>query len=568
MTRYFNSHFLLKIIKLVFFFLCKAKVKCLQKQLGFLYFKNVFTEYRKQLESIANSLQSFYFNLNTFNDLLLNHNEFGQIFSQKTIPHFNCLIDHNQQGEKNLKIFFAPFTLNSFSNNFYYGLIKASSFYLFKTKIKLEKLNNFKNNFGYLIKSDDNLTKIFSDFDDSSNEPEDLCLSDDIFKSTYPFTIFLSRDMSIIQLGDGLAKQLSNMITENLNFETYFQIIRPKMECINFDVLLMNQSTSFLIRIRNSQMDLKGSITYLDETDSLMFICSPVIASLEELTGRGLFISDIPIHDATRDIILVGEQTKAQEGLKFRMEKLKKSIVQAQLDTEENKQKNIELLNMIFPSDIAKMLWRGEKVEARVVKNVTLLYSDIVGFTNICSSAQPIEIIEMLKRLYTDFDNVIGLLDVYKIETIGDAYIVAGGLHRPSKYHAQQIAWMSLLMMYYASKNYTPKHNEIKIRIGIHSGDVMAGIVGVKQPRYCLFGNNCTITNKLESQSEEKRIHVSPKSKDLIDEINGFEFESRGREYLQDDRETWFLNSYKNSKLSNEHNLVLHIKEALKECRI
>ncbi len=166
------------------------------------------------------------------------------------------------------------------------------------------------------------------------------------------------------------------------------------------------------------------------------------------------------------------------------MEKLQSSIVKAYEDIEEEKRKNTELLNMIFPSDIAEKLWngrkifllhqiiglclmnlvlKGEHIAARSVDNVTLLYSDIVGFTAICSTAQPIEIIEMLKRLYTDFDNACGLLDIYKIETIGDAYVVAGGLHKPSKYHAQRIAWMGLIMMETASQNHTHKGERIKV---------------------------------------------------------------------------------------------------------
>lgn len=119
----------------------------------------------------------------------------------------------------------------------------------------------------------------------------------------------------------------------------------------------------------------------------------------------------------------------------------------------------------------------------------------------------------MLKALYTEFDNYCGLLDIYKIETIGDAYVVAGGLHKSSHFHCLQVAWMSLLMMEASARNYTPKGVEIKMRIGLHSGEVLAGIVGVKQPRYCLFGNNCAIANKFESNSEEKRIHLSPVTK-------------------------------------------------------
>jgi guanylate cyclase soluble subunit alpha len=105
-------------------------------------------------------------------------------------------------------------------------------------------------------------------------------------------------------------------------------------------------------------------------------------------------------------------------------------------------------------------------VAARSVVNVTLLYSDIVGFTSICSTAQPIQIIEMLKRLYTDFDNYCGLLDIYKIETIGDAYVAAGGLHKPSPTHAQQMAWMSLLMMESAANNINHKGEKIKVNLG------------------------------------------------------------------------------------------------------
>lgn len=195
------------------------------------------------------------------------------------------------------------------------------------------------------------------------------------------------------------------------------------------------------------------------------------------------------------------------------MEKLKSSIQQAYADIEEEKRKNIELLNLIFPIEIAEKLWNGQKIMAQSVSDVTLLYSDIVGFTAICSTAQPIQIVEMLQVLYTDFDHACGLLDIYKLETIGDAYIVAGGLHKQSKYHAQRIAWMAMIMLQSATNHFTHKGDRIKIRIGLHTGDVLAGIVGIKQPRYCLFGNSCNIANKFESSSEENRIHISDTTK-------------------------------------------------------
>lgn len=116
----------------------------------------------------------------------------------------------------------------------------------------------------------------------------------------------------------------------------------------------------------------------------------------------------------------------------------------------------------------------------------------------------------MLEALYKDFDEFCGFFDVYKVETIGDAYCVASGLHRPSIYDAHKVAWMSLSMITTCAQQLTHAGKSIQMRIGLHTGTVLAGVVGKKMPRYCLFGNNVTIANKFESGSVEGKINVSP----------------------------------------------------------
>lgn len=106
-------------------------------------------------------------------------------------------------------------------------------------------------------------------------------------------------------------------------------------------------------------MNIKGQMVYCPESQSLLFLGSPIINGLSGLVGKGLYISDIPIHDATRDIMLVEEQTKAQDGLKKRMDKLKNSIQEASQAVEEERQKNVDLLHLIFPAEVARKLWRG-----------------------------------------------------------------------------------------------------------------------------------------------------------------------------------------------------------------
>ena len=139
------------------------------------------------------------------------------------------------------------------------------------------------------------------------------------------------------------------------------------------------------------------------------------MGNLDDLTSKGLYLADIPIHDATRDLILVGEESRAQDTLKKQMDILKAQIEEANGSVESEKKRNVELLNMIFPADIAKKLWLNQDVEPSTTESVSMLFSDIVGFTAICSSCTPFMVIDMLNGLYTKFDTYCNILDLYKV---------------------------------------------------------------------------------------------------------------------------------------------------------
>uniref|UniRef100_A0A8C1WU23 Guanylate cyclase n=1 Tax=Cyprinus carpio TaxID=7962 RepID=A0A8C1WU23_CYPCA len=197
----------------------------------------------------------------------------------------------------------------------------------------------------------------------------------------------------------------------------------------------------------------------------------------------------------------------------------------------EEKRKAENLLYQILPHSVAEQLKRGETVQAEAFDSVTIYFSDIVGFTSMSAESTPLQVVTLLNDLYTCFDAIIDNFDVYKVETIGDAYMVVSGLPvRNGKLHAREIASMSLALLEQV-KTFKIRHipnNQLRLRIGIHTGPVCAGVVGLKMPRYCLFGDTVNTASRMESTGEALRIHLSSATKEVLDEFGYFDLQLRG----------------------------------------
>lgn len=212
----------------------------------------------------------------------------------------------------------------------------------------------------------------------------------------------------------------------------------------------------------------------------------------------------------------------------------------------EEKHKVEALLERMLPKSVARQLMKGKEVEAEAFEEVTIYFSDIVGFTNICSLITPMEVVDMLNSLYTMFDNVTHDYDVYKVETIGDAYMVVSGLPiRNGKQHAKEIALLALdILENVKCFKIKPSQQQLMIRIGIHTGPVVAGVVGTTMPRYCLFGDTVNVAARMESHGQGLRIHVSCNTNDALTSLGGFHLESRGATAVKGkgDMVTYWLN--------------------------
>uniref|UniRef100_A0A3Q1GDL6 Guanylate cyclase n=1 Tax=Acanthochromis polyacanthus TaxID=80966 RepID=A0A3Q1GDL6_9TELE len=187
-----------------------------------------------------------------------------------------------------------------------------------------------------------------------------------------------------------------------------------------------------------------------------------------------------------------------------------------------------KLLSSMLPY-IADQLMAGKSVEPQSYDLVTIFFSDIVGFTSMCSVSSAMEVVTFLNDLYSLFDDIIKMYDVYKVETIGDAYMVASGLPLSNgNKHALEICTMALHFLS-GIKIFKIHHmptESLAIRIGIHS-PVVAGVVGTTMPRYCLFGDTVNMASRMESNSLLK-IHISQTTADILVQAGSFEMEERG----------------------------------------
>ncbi|KAI3379471.1 hypothetical protein SNEBB_001321 [Seison nebaliae] len=197
----------------------------------------------------------------------------------------------------------------------------------------------------------------------------------------------------------------------------------------------------------------------------------------------------------------------------------------------QEKKRAEELLYRLLPPAVTKELLSGKTVTAETFDCVTIYFSDICGFTSISAAITPMEVVDLLNNLYICFDSIIEHFDVYKVETIGDAYMVVSGLPtRNGDRHASEISRMSLALLngIHSIKVGKNKNEQLRIRIGIHSGPCVAGVVGRKMPRYCLFGDTVNTCSRMESNGLPLRIHVSPSTKKILDQYNQFDCQLRG----------------------------------------
>ncbi len=190
------------------------------------------------------------------------------------------------------------------------------------------------------------------------------------------------------------------------------------------------------------------------------------------------------------------------------------------------KEKSDELLHNILPSKVASDLKERGRAEPEMFENVTVFFSDIVGFTERSSELEPQILISELNDIFTGFDNIIEKNFGERIKTIGDAYLAVCGLPESNPNHADNIVSAALEIVDYLKKRNENSNHKWDIRIGVHSGQVVGGVVGVKKYIYDVFGDTINTASRMEVNSAPMRVNISQTTFELVK--FRFNFEDRG----------------------------------------
>ncbi|XP_046395212.1 soluble guanylate cyclase 88E-like [Ischnura elegans] len=354
----------------------------------------------------------------------------------------------------------------------------------------------------------------------------------------FPFCIVFGSDMIIRSMGTSLMQILPQLLSKKITDK--FDLLRPLIPFV-FQMILNRTNNIFELvttepvipdksrdraeelmanvdeNLVENNLHLKGQMIYMDNWKMILYLATPVMPDLNSLVLNGLFINDLSMHDFSRDLMLAGTQQSVELKLALDQEQQKsKKLEESMKKLDLEMKRTDELLYQMIPKQVADRLRTGENPidTCETFDEVSILFSDVVTFTEICSRISPMEVVSMLNAMYSIFDTLTERNRVYKVETIGDAYMVVAGAPDKDESHALKVCDMALDMVEAITDLKDPSTgNHLRIRVGVHSGTVVAGIVGLKMPRYCLFGDSVNTASRMESTSEAMKIHISQTTK-------------------------------------------------------
>ncbi|KAL8583442.1 hypothetical protein ACOMHN_044801 [Nucella lapillus] len=366
------------------------------------------------------------------------------------------------------------------------------------------------------------------------------------FSVAFPYHLVMDSYMCVQQWGENIPRLCSVRLQQGTPFDDVAVIHHPLIHP-NLATIRMFSNTVFHITLfcdgNQTPVTLRGQMIWLSHSNHLLFVGSLWMKSLRDLESHRLYMADIPLYDATRHLLFLGqhryvedEMQKTHDESRMRLKKLSRQMAEEKFRSE-------ELLNAMLPVKVVIQLKEGKVVRGERFEMCTVLFSDVVEFTVISSRCTAQDVVHMLNDMYNRFDMHNDIHDVFKVKTIGDAYMAVTGVPEVQGDHAPRMADFAMDMLEEVSRVISPATDQpIQIRIGIHSGPILAGVIGRKKPRYDIYGVTVDTSSRMESYGAPGRIHISDVTFRLLYPLR-YKFLARGHVTIKGkgDITTYFL---------------------------
>ncbi|KAJ2947593.1 hypothetical protein O0L34_g17390 [Tuta absoluta] len=357
-----------------------------------------------------------------------------------------------------------------------------------------------------------------------------------VFLQLFPFGVLLDRKMKITSAGNKLMDAWGGPINRILkqHVSEILRLRKPKI-ALTWDKVVCMQTMLFELELirwpakvlnkdnrRGSQgtrvILLKGPMYLLEEIDSVIFLCSPIFNALEELLQADMYLDDLNGHGLSRELLLDGWQHASKWELLFEKAESKAlSLEKTHRLRDQWKAKGDQLLYSMIPKTVAHHLRAGKDPMAacQAYENVTIMFCGLqLGEAG--TRADVMQTVAYMNDVYSKIDRLLDGHRVYKVETVGTVYMVVSGAPERRRAHAASAASAAL-----AIARALPM-----VTIGVHSGPCVAGVLGLKSPRFCLVGDTVNTASRMQTTSEPGKIQISKKTASELP--SKFRFRRRG----------------------------------------
>ncbi|CAJ0568805.1 unnamed protein product, partial [Mesorhabditis spiculigera] len=501
------------------------------------------TGWNRMLACMADNLQDFLDNLNSM------HYFIDQIAfkSEMKGPSFQC----EDQGDGTLR-------LHYFSNRqglypIVKGLVRKTAKYLFDIEVSINVLERqqerrksglvehviFSVGADERHKEGERLAHRFRRNNRSQLEmvPETKLLrtlSTKDFNVIFPFHICFNKQMIVEHVGQFILCEYALADKKMVKLTDVVQLVQPADIQLTFKNILSYLNTLFIFQMRHharrNEQDatcsvaafqqplcLKGQMYPLAEGNTILFLCSPHVTTVRDILNLNLCISDMPMHDATRDLVMLNQSRICQMELNKKLEDTVRRLRGMAEELETKKGQTDRLLFEFVPAQIADALRNHKPVQAQEFGECAVLSADMPDFPTINVHCKPAQMIELITDLFHRFDRLIDLHKCYKVLSLMDSYLVVCGVPAPCERYCEKILNLALGMILEARLVIVPELNlSVRLRIGVHVGPVVTGIVSQKKPRYCVLGETVAITKAICEHNDAGKILVSNAARTMV----------------------------------------------------